>query len=491
MYWLKGMAGTGKSTISLTLAQEYHAKHRLGASFFFQRGGGDLASAKDFAATVSSQLENVSRSFKQQIQKAALSGSRIDALGLFDQWNILVMHPLSKLEDADLESPIIVIADALDECDSAEDIALIIRLLARLTESAKVHIRVLITSRPEVSLETGFGGIDDQLREDFVLHDIEQAIVDKDIAAYYDYHLAKFQLPPDVVDSLVQRSRGLFIHAATVCRFVCEGGVLADKRLSQLLSTEASTATAELALDRVYSSILCQGFPTKYTQDEVEDLKGLLTQVLGSIATISNEMSVLDLGEIIALPENRIRRVIDPLHSVLDVPSAKRVGKLIRLIHPSFRDFLLNPDRHHSEVFSLDTQKAHANLFVGCMRLMAGTLRRNICRFRKPGTRTLDVPKSEVDKKISRPLQYACRYWIHHLQQSHLNPLNFFEAELTIFFRKKFLFWVEAMSWIGRLAEAISMLTELSQMIPVSIQLLIFRGIKRQWTYVTSSDQET
>ncbi|KAK3985141.1 hypothetical protein QBC44DRAFT_405652 [Cladorrhinum sp. PSN332] len=38
--WLKGMAGTGKSTIARTVARRYCDNGRLGASFFF-RGGGD------------------------------------------------------------------------------------------------------------------------------------------------------------------------------------------------------------------------------------------------------------------------------------------------------------------------------------------------------------------------------------------------------------------------------------------------------------------
>jgi hypothetical protein len=60
IYWLKGMAGTGKSTIALTIAREYSNKKRLGASFFFSRGGGDLASTRRFAATIAVQLAEVS-----------------------------------------------------------------------------------------------------------------------------------------------------------------------------------------------------------------------------------------------------------------------------------------------------------------------------------------------------------------------------------------------------------------------------------------------
>jgi len=35
IFWLNGMAGTGKSTISRTIARELAEKKRLAASFFF------------------------------------------------------------------------------------------------------------------------------------------------------------------------------------------------------------------------------------------------------------------------------------------------------------------------------------------------------------------------------------------------------------------------------------------------------------------------
>ena len=47
IYWLRGMAGTGKSTISRTVAHKLDQElpgrsSRLGASFFFKRGEGDM-----------------------------------------------------------------------------------------------------------------------------------------------------------------------------------------------------------------------------------------------------------------------------------------------------------------------------------------------------------------------------------------------------------------------------------------------------------------
>ena len=50
------MAGTGKSTISKTLAQEFNDQGKLGASFFFKRGEGDRGNASRFFSTIVAQL---------------------------------------------------------------------------------------------------------------------------------------------------------------------------------------------------------------------------------------------------------------------------------------------------------------------------------------------------------------------------------------------------------------------------------------------------
>jgi hypothetical protein len=56
IFWLNGLAGTGKSTIALTVAHRYFDQQRLGASFFFSRGGGDISHAGKFFTSVAVQL---------------------------------------------------------------------------------------------------------------------------------------------------------------------------------------------------------------------------------------------------------------------------------------------------------------------------------------------------------------------------------------------------------------------------------------------------
>jgi hypothetical protein len=52
IFWLSGMAGTGKSTIARTVARGYNDRNRLGASFFFSRGGGEVSHAGKFFTSI-------------------------------------------------------------------------------------------------------------------------------------------------------------------------------------------------------------------------------------------------------------------------------------------------------------------------------------------------------------------------------------------------------------------------------------------------------
>jgi hypothetical protein len=56
IFWLNGMAGTGKSTISRTVARFFSQEKSLGASFFFKRGGGDRGNATKIFPSLAGQL---------------------------------------------------------------------------------------------------------------------------------------------------------------------------------------------------------------------------------------------------------------------------------------------------------------------------------------------------------------------------------------------------------------------------------------------------
>jgi hypothetical protein len=472
IYWLKGMAGTGKSTIALTVAREYSAKKRLGASFFFSRGGGDLASTRRFAATIAVQLTEASPQLRRHITDAAVATHRIHTLGLYDQWERLVLQPLALLSKEALPHPLVIVIDALDECDNNDDVSLLIRCLAAAVAIQNVDLRIFVTSRPDQPVNVGFGDISRDMHQDFILHDIEQSVVDQDLALYYQHQLERIAqtsfldaafLSHDTIQTLVQKSCGLFIYAATVCRFVRAGGLLAGERLAHLMSTERLPAKAETALDQIYMTVLEYSLAAELDAEEMVRIRELFRRVMGTIVVLFDALSPASLAMLLDQSKETIVSPLGRLQSLLDAPEEE--GRLIRLLHPSFREFLLDSQRCSNTTFYIDAKEAHRHLFECCLRVMSSCLRQDMCDLRRPGTRFGDVLRSDVDSKVPFAVQYACRYWVFHLEQGNVDPRE--HRGIAEFFKARFLFWLETLALIGRLADGIAMLQLLETRLPV------------------------
>ncbi|CAE6513217.1 unnamed protein product, partial [Rhizoctonia solani] len=63
LYWVSGMAGTGKTTIAYTLCQRLDANHRLGASFFCSRLLPECRDVNLIIPSIAYQLARASRPF--------------------------------------------------------------------------------------------------------------------------------------------------------------------------------------------------------------------------------------------------------------------------------------------------------------------------------------------------------------------------------------------------------------------------------------------
>lgn len=106
IFWLRGMAGIGKSTIARTIARELHGREYLKAGFFFPHCGGDVGRAELFVATIVSQLaasEHLTVLCKQALRAStskAVSGCHEFARkSRQDQHGVPVIGPISQLKD--------------------------------------------------------------------------------------------------------------------------------------------------------------------------------------------------------------------------------------------------------------------------------------------------------------------------------------------------------------------------------------------------------
>jgi hypothetical protein len=84
IFWLSSLARTGKSTISRTVARRCSEQKRLGASFFFSRGGGDVSYAGKLFTSLAVQLADAVPSLQTHICDVLREQSNIANLSLLD-----------------------------------------------------------------------------------------------------------------------------------------------------------------------------------------------------------------------------------------------------------------------------------------------------------------------------------------------------------------------------------------------------------------------
>jgi NACHT domain len=479
------MAGTGKSTIARTIARRYFDQKCLGASFFFSRGGGERSHAGRFFTTIAVQLVKRSPVLKGYICEAVAEHDGIADQALRDQWKHLILQPLSMVQPNSLQSPLILVFDALDECNNDKDIREILQLFVEAKTLQNVQLRVFLTSRPETPIRLGFRDMDEILHQDLVLENVSRDIIDHDILIFFEEKFRAIRnasdlLQPDwpgkeVIDLLVVKAHGLFIYAATVCRFIEDGGeqwppddllrvVLPDyyepDSSSDMKPTQDSL-TEEL--DIMYTHILKHSLRNVHNERTKLQLAGIFRQVVGAILNLFDPLPAVAIARLLNLHDGIVQARLQNLRSVLIVPDDEQP---IRILHPSFRDFLLDEQRCRDRKFLVDKERAHRALVDSCLQVMSIKLKRDMCDLQTPGAPVGMVQSTRVEQCLPAELQYACLYWVQHLQES--NGYLSDNDRVHTFLQQHLLHWLEVLSLIGKMSESVRMVTTLQSMVKVS-----------------------
>jgi NACHT domain len=486
IFWLNGLAGTGKSTIARTIARKYFEQERLGASFFFTRGDGDIGYAGMFVTSIAIQLASSIPTLRRYISDAVTKHSNIASQSLRDQWQLLVIGPLSKLDSNCYYASYILIVDALDECNDDNNIRIILQLLAEVRSLKAVRVRVFLTSRPEAPIRYSFYRVPKTQYHDFVLHNISPSIIDYDISIFLEHNfrligeeIQDLSWPgAQAIKTLVQSANGLFIWAATACRFIrkgpfadkrlhelLEGRAFADERLHILLKGRAFAATTpEGHLNGIYITVLQNSIQQDLSQQEREEFCSMLRDILGSIIALFSPLSVGSLSRLLVTPEQKLNAMLYDLHAILDIP--KDYARPLRLHHPSFRDFLLNKNRCRDSDFQVEEKRAYQILADSCIKLMSISLKKDICGVRSPGWLATNIESSQLERCLPPEVQYACLYWAQHLQKSCTSLDD--SCHAYAFLQEHLLHWLEALSLMGKILEGVLMLSSLGSYISVS-----------------------
>ena len=465
IFWLNGKAGTGKSTICRSVAKFFKEAELLGGSFFFKRGEGDRGNATKLFPTIVRQLMIRMPNLKPGVLKALRGEPDLAGKSLKEQFDKLLLQPLLSLDSAKGKVPtMVIVIDALDECENDKDIQVILQLIPQLRASTAVHVRIFLTSRDETPIILGFSEIVNN-HDNLAINNIPDTVTEHDISLFLNDRFAKIRckrnVSPDwpgdeTVQALVKMSVPLFISAATVCRFLEDPKWDPELRLAELLENQAKHATK---MEKTYLPILTQLLKDQ-DGDESEQLLQQFQQIVGVIILLAVPLSVNSLSQLLHNRVEVISNLLNSFQSVLHTPGDQDMP--VRLLHLSFRDFLIKSRGK----FRINEQQTHRAIIKYCLTTMRDGLKRNICDLSSYGTERKEVDTQLIQQHLPPVLQYSCRYWAYHLEQCKASSSDI--EDVLLFLQQHFLHWVEAMSLLGLATEVVGIINILRTVVPVS-----------------------
>jgi len=310
VFWLNGLAGTGKSTIAQTFSEMVAKNGTLGASFFCSRDYLDRKELKNIFPTLAYQLACRYPTFRNQIIPVIKHDPSIARNSLISQLKDLIVDPLSAAGVS-----CVIVVDALDECVDDQLASAILSVLGRFVKHLP-SVKFFIAGRPEPRIRTGFRlPLLEPITQIFLLHELELSSVDEDIQLYLQEKLsavAKRRSDFDLSDpwphdkdltALTKKSSGLFIFASTLARFIESEHHEPDERLQLIVTSPDSTVhEGRAGIDPLYTQVLMHAFSGVKEATVFANLR----RVLGAVILAFNPLSRAQVGKILDIKTSLI-----------------------------------------------------------------------------------------------------------------------------------------------------------------------------------------
>jgi hypothetical protein len=490
VFWLAGLAGTGKSTIMKTLCQRIdHDGRFLLASFFASRNSAERRDPYAILRTFAYELATMSDLICPHVLSCLHAPRDIMQEGMHEQVEQLLAGPIREAQL--LGRTIVLLIDALDECQKGAggvEGGPLVELLAQSLQH--LPVKLIVASRQEHTLSNMFRSLGSVSLH---LHEIGLAMVEADVRRVLNGGFADIRRTRALsletgewpsqsqLDRLVHLTGPFFIYATTVLKFVGAPRFLPEQQLSQVLERGSAISPDSsqpfLQIDKLYMNVLQSA--TVDDESNASRTNATLCRRVGNLlrtlVLLEEPVSIRTLAHLMGVSSNvqEVDNDVRALGSVLLISPAsgsERVSETVSTFHPSFRDFLVNPQRCSDEHFLVEAAAHQHKLFYQCVQVLNKDLCYDICGIRKLGLANADVQDlvERLASSVSEPLRYACRFWpVHMVASSPLTePVS---AALLEFCTKHLLHWFEVLSLCDDLSSAAKHLPQITVWFQVSI----------------------
>lgn len=450
LLWIHGDPGKGKTMMMMALISEVGrnleslAGPNVLAYFFCENTNSDLNTTVSVLRGLIYLLVDQEKTLICHLRKRYDTTGRRFFEGLNTQYALLDVL-LNILKDPSLRRVCLMI-DALDECDNK--IHELLEWIIERNPELSPKIKWLITSRNEPAFIERLGR-GQQLHTSLELNSshVTRAVsgfIDHKIRELAGLKLYNNKLQAFIRDSLLEKAEGTFLWVALVCKELKRA-----RRGKEKSFLQATPAGLVPLYERMLNQVLHQ---------EDESDTDSCRRILCSVTLAFRPLRLKEIAVFAKISESDVEVLVDFCGSFITIRQ-----EIAYLIHQSAKDYL--SDRKRNNIFSSGQGNEHANTVGLCLEIMSGTLRKDICNLKMPGTCHSDIDENRIGACIPFHVQYACLYWVGHLQQAgHTEQESFImreDCQAIKFFQCHFLHWLEALSLISKISEAVLTMTSL------------------------------
>ncbi|ERF72619.1 hypothetical protein EPUS_05673 [Endocarpon pusillum Z07020] len=457
LLWIKGDPGKGKTMLLCGIIDELEkptAKTYNLSYFFCQATDSRINSATTVLRGLLYLLIDQQPSLIPHIQKQHDYAGK----ALFEDinaWVVLSDIFTNILQDPNLESTYFII-DALDEC-----VVNLSRLLDFIAQKSSIspHVKWLVSSRNYTSIEERLGMAKSQVRLSLELNSESISTAVSIYIRHKVCELAQEKRYDDktrdaVLDHLFSNANDTFLWVALVC-----------ENLKNILRGRVRVRLNSFppGLYSLYERMMKQIC-------ESEDSE-LCKRILASIATVYEPITVIGLTSVVEMLEE-FSNDLESLKEIISLCGSFLVirSDTIYFVHQSAKDYLL--EKVSIDIFPSGQREIHYEIFSRSLKVLSRTLRRNIYGLSSVGCSIDLVKRPDPDPLMAS--RYSCFYWVNHLCDwnfdCYADQLVGLQdgGAVDMFVRKKFLYWLEALSLCGNMSKGLVAMTRLEALIKES-----------------------
>ncbi|KAF7975813.1 hypothetical protein HWV62_8505 [Athelia sp. TMB] len=439
---LEGVAGSGKTAISHTIAEILRAEGLLATAFFFSRDDASRNTPKTLLATMARDIASLHPRAAEAIAEALEAEPALASASLSRQFDALILEPCRHLPT---DRTTVFIIDALDESISHDlDTELLMILRDKFTQLPP-HVRILITSRPTSIIEQYLSRCSHVVAHSIDVHSVENK---GDIDMYVDTQLRDEALlhkmgltSPDevIISDLKHLAEGLFVWIVTVCNFLRTAYKPKEKLQALLSKSSQQGSPPEKKMDQLYGAILAECGDWE-DSDFVKDYD----LVMGTIMALKRPLSLAALWALHDGSQDlEAEQLLQRFGSVL--VGFRDPHQPIRILHLSFREFITDrAAKDDSTKHFYLSEKGHSGRLA---ELCVKTLNRELAKpIAGSGYLAVDTLDAGIPKilDVSEQLVYGCAHWSSHLQDVEIPQT--IQAHLITLISRHLVTWIEVLA---------------------------------------------